>query len=1236
MVDVPVIRDPGERLNDMELAHETELTVTAEPSEALLERHLAMIGEADAALADRIRAAPVEPLDIEWADDGHVTATWRGRRLASARRPGEEAARVLEGLDLHAAALVGICGFGLGHHVAAVARRMRGTGVVLVLETDLALLRAVFSRIDATGWMKDDRVRIVDDPNRATLARRLRGLDSLLMVGIRIVEHPPSTARIGEAVGEFARGLGHAASTARMNVATALIRGAKTLDNALGNLPGYVACDGIDDLVDAARGRLGVVVSAGPSLRRNIGQLARPGVRERCVVIATQTTLKPLLAAGVAPHFVTAIDHHSISRRFHEGIDPEMVRDTELVVDPRVNPAVVEAWPGRLRLNRSADLERVLGPLGRRIAGVPLASTVAHLCHSLARHLGCDPVALIGQDLGFTDGLYYAPDNAIHEIWTPEFNAFNTIETMEWERIARHRAILSERVDVHGRRIFTDAQMETYLQRFEFMFADDAARGLTTIDATEGGVRKQGTGIATLEEVLEAHADPSSPVIDLPTASPPDPSRFGAVVDRLEDLRREVREIGDAAAEAQRILGRMKADARDLALMNRHFEELEHHRRAVEARPEAFGLIEVINQIGVFKRTRADRSIRLAHDLPPVERQAREIDRDLANVEWTEDASGLLGEMLERAVEHLRTGDRREAAQSPADLERTAGIGPERGDDRRVFAMIPVDPERGGTGVARPLDVPFGNGTLLQEVLERIGRSDELAGIVLLVPDGLDLEPLLDVERVDLPITVHRCGPGVFPPAHEMIRAVRATAPTSWRGGPLNLGIHDEVLVPGHSSDALRVVEGDAIVPIGPDWPLIPIRGDHGIDAVVRRWRDRPSGGLVFVQAPPGLGASLVSADLLDSLARIPTRRATVGHQLGYRPELPQSDPITDEACIVPPASVRDAVGRFVADSSRQRDRLHRVLEGSEGEDEPADVDVVTRFESGLVDAAPMTPQFVRIELCTDRIGRPRSLPPGADAKRPPMDEATFRAVVESLGEAGDVVATFDGAGDPLLHPRFDDYARIAIDAGVRLVGVRTDLMVDPDLVDRLLAAPIEVVEVDLDAETAGTHRRMHGVDRFDQVRANLARIVAGRRLLATATPLPDGIPIELRPGLPVVVPRILRCEETIDEIPEFFERWRTRLGAAVIDGAPRGDAHEAPESLSSTRPPARFDRLVATNRLTVLADGSVPFRETDLEGREIAGRIGDRPLLELWQAVVQWRRGYEMETGSPPAPWRA
>ena len=94
-------------------------------------------------------------------------------------------------------------------------------------------------------------------------------------------------------------------SFCRTNVATALVNASRTVRNLCLNLPWYAAGANTNALRNAAQGYPAVCVAAGPSLARNVDQLCDPAVRRNVVVIASQTTLKPLLDRGILPDFVT-------------------------------------------------------------------------------------------------------------------------------------------------------------------------------------------------------------------------------------------------------------------------------------------------------------------------------------------------------------------------------------------------------------------------------------------------------------------------------------------------------------------------------------------------------------------------------------------------------------------------------------------------------------------------------------------------------------------------------------------------------------------------------------------------------------------------------------------------------------------------------------------------------------------------------------------------------------------
>ncbi len=765
-----------------------------------LEANLRSLGRRNSDLAERL-AGVTPPVDLLFADsaEGVATASLGGRQLCSKVKPLEEAARLVDSIDLVEHAVVVGLGFGLGWHVQRLAERAEKSTLIVVFESDLALLRAVFEQVDHSQWMKDALLIFITDPNdRGELAQKLNGGESILGQGVHVLEHPPSRARLGEHSAAFSHIFSEYVSTARTTLATTLMRSVDTTRNLLLNLDHYVGGAGVAELANIARGFPAVIVSAGPSLHRNMHLLAEDGVRDKCVIIAVQTALKPLLQAGIRPHFVTALDYHEISRRFYEDIDAESLREVTLIADPKVHPSVLDIYPGPIRCCGSGFLDQVLGPAKRDMGDLPASATVAHLAMYVARHLGCDPVAMIGQDLGFPDGLYYAPGAVIHDTWAPELNPFNSIAMMEWQRIARHRLHLKKTKDVHGKSIFTDAQMHTYLQQFERDFADYTKKGWTTIDATEGGVAKQHTVAMTLREFLDRQTTRKIPRLPLPDLHR-DNKRVTTAQSRLNQVRADVERLRDLSRDTERILKRMMDDQRDQRRMQKHFAKIEANRREVDRRFEAFELLNHVNQLGVFRRMKADRRLHLSGNLrggpgglDPLTVQHRELERDQENVHWLADAAE---EMLTQLDFSRRVLDGERVDPKEITAVVSTDKAPTTVAVSRISALIPIDPRRNGLGIERSLTEDFHGRSVLQATLERLGQSQALESIILITPRKFDVDSLINRTRIGLPVDIEYCeGESPFPIEHEAIAIARLFADTCWRGGIAGMSVYDEVL----------------------------------------------------------------------------------------------------------------------------------------------------------------------------------------------------------------------------------------------------------------------------------------------------------------------------------------------------------------------------------------------------------------------------------------------------------
>src|SRR6266850_2015454 len=340
--------------------------------------------------------------------------------------------------------------------------------------------------------------------HRSALMLRIQGNQALACVGVASVMHGPSVHVQGEFHRTMAAMLEDVLAYCRTSINTLVLNGRRTCENIAANIPWYLRCAGINEMKNAHAGRPAIIVSAGPSLRKNMHLLRE--AKEKAIIIATQTTLRPLLDIGVEPHYVTSLDYHDICTRFFENL-PEKL-STTLVAEPKASARMFGLFPGPIRLLGNDFADKLLAPLKVEKDRLRAGATVAHLAFYLAEYLACDPIVFVGQDLGFSDGLAYTPGTSYEDVWRPELSRFCTMEMKQWEHIARERPILRKIPDVAGRAMYTEQRLFSYLQQFERDFATSKAR---VIDASEGGALKRGAVVMTLAQAMEGMSGTAGP-----------------------------------------------------------------------------------------------------------------------------------------------------------------------------------------------------------------------------------------------------------------------------------------------------------------------------------------------------------------------------------------------------------------------------------------------------------------------------------------------------------------------------------------------------------------------------------------------------------------------------------------------------------------------------------------------------------------------------------------------------
>lgn len=1154
---------------------------------ALLERNLRVLAARSPAEAELIRQSMGRTDVVFVESEEGLSATMGGVALASKRRPVSEANKLAMSVDPEQVAVAGVLGFGLGYHCSEILKRTGETSVLVCFEPDIAMLRSVLSQIDCTELFGTGRFFLVCDPqDRVRMSSMLKGNEALVALGVRLISHPPSVARLGALGDEFGKTLTGVLRAARTHVITTLANSRVSFRNGIMNLDHYLRTAGIAGLKDACTGKAAIVVSAGPSLQKNIELLSEAGVRDRFVIVAVQTVLKPLLARGIRPHFVAALDYHEVSGRFYEGLTADDVEGVRLIAEPRANPVILDAFPGEVLCPSDDLLDMLLGE-GPDRGEIANGATVAHLCYSFARYIGCDPIVLMGQDLGFSDGQYYAAGAAIHHVWGSELSPHRTLEMFEWERVARMRAHLQRREDIHGKPIYSDEQMCSYLTQFESMFAADNELGLRVIDASEGGVHKRCTEVMTLREAIKAFGrEGASEGLDGAVARTA--TAMAAGVERIGRIIEDCRRIALLSERSLGTLDQMLRTQHDQRQVTRLIGKVNTDRDEVMAMRDAFTLVEYVNQIAVLNRMKRDRVIALrSREAEPIERQRLQIERDIENVKWTRDAAVAVAEQLEHGLLVLAGESRKQTSDQP-DPERYNDDGTARARDR-VHAVVLADPELGGLGNRRTLEARLiatgaGGHNVLQTTILRVDRCDEIDSITIVTPDAQSIGQMLGSVRTRHSVDIVEVDAGVLREHTRRVGTARAQSHSSWRGSLGMLCVYDELAHPGQLAHVMQTRGIDAAALIGADWAMV----DPGlVDETVGRLRRQSSEKrIAFSQACVGVGTMVIDRNAVESIAQAATsngRRnpmATLGALVSYLPTAPQSDPIVRGVCIQVDPVLRDAGLRAIADTAERFDAMRQAYEQLS---DPMAADALRCVEMLGQTSKPGSPRVLVLETCTGRLlggdwGRWKRGSLEAIERTPISLPDAHSMMRELCALREDASIVFDGVGDPLMHPEALNLIALAKEDGAACVELRTDLMREGVDLNALLESGLDVLSVDVVADYTAAYQDLTGVDGYERVCDRLQELYDALH--------DDEHAVRL-------AARITRCERTLDQIESFYDKWLMLTGCAIIDPLP-GFVHN--QRVAQLPIPGWRAKQIEREIMRVRCDGVV----VDSEGRPV------------------------------------
>ena len=385
-----------------------------------------------------------------------------------------------------------VIGLAEGHLLDVLTERAPGTRV-LALEPDRGMSQAFLARAGVAAWQRTGRLGYRTAPG-------YRGADEAWRLfppsgdGFALLTHPrlsqsPHVVEAARAVKKIVFGV-KANAEARRRFAPRYLR------NVIRNVPAIARGRDVGVLAGRFERVPAVITAAGPSLDLVLEDLR--DVTSHALLIATDTTLRPLLGAGIRPHLAVGADPgQANARHFH---DLPECPTTWLVAESALDAPAAAAFEDRTLWFRLSNHQPWpwLRERGLDVAQMDMWGSVLTAAFQLACLAGCDPIVIVGADLAFTRNRPYCRGTTYEFDWAYWAGTGRTLEETWHTQMARGE--LTQIADLRGQPTVSTGSMLAFR---DWMLARASRSGRRVVNATGGGtLHGEGIELSTLRESL--------------------------------------------------------------------------------------------------------------------------------------------------------------------------------------------------------------------------------------------------------------------------------------------------------------------------------------------------------------------------------------------------------------------------------------------------------------------------------------------------------------------------------------------------------------------------------------------------------------------------------------------------------------------------------------------------------------------------------------------------------------
>lgn len=436
----------------------------------------------------------------------------------------DEIDMLLKDIDFNKDRLFIVYGIGLGYHIRELIKRSSENSIIFVIETDMKILNTYLKNKSLLDICCKKTILLLGNDQQIISQISLR-LGNVFIIPLAKNYTPiisvPYYSLYGDRIASINKRIIDLIEHTFFIMGNDVEDTITGLENNFKNIKDLIVSPSIELIKNKYTNLPAIIVSAGPSLDKNIKELRN--AQGKALILATDAVISTLSKHNIKPDAIFTVERgiENYNKFYNDNyIDKEIV----FIGPPVVTKKILQKMKSSKKLLCLKKGEKINEWINYDILGenrlIYMGTSCAHVAFGFAKYVNANPIIFVGQDLAYSkEGVTHSKDVEVKRNIDKDDDSLIYIK------------------GINGEMLPTNNAFKNFLVFLETEIAKDIS-GRIYIDATEGGAFKIGTKIMSLKDVIDEYCNKD--VIKLYNLVPEDReldmSKYNKAIDELKRL----------------------------------------------------------------------------------------------------------------------------------------------------------------------------------------------------------------------------------------------------------------------------------------------------------------------------------------------------------------------------------------------------------------------------------------------------------------------------------------------------------------------------------------------------------------------------------------------------------------------------------------------------------------------------------------------------------------------------